>query len=148
MNLLLFSHSVVSDFATPWTAACQAPLSFTNSHSSLKFMSIQLVTLSHSSSSTTQFSFCLQCFPASVSFPISRLFLSGGQSTRASASASVLPTNVQGWFALGLTGLISWQSKGLSRVFSSTTIQKYQLFSAQLSLWSNSHIHTWLLEKA
>ena len=77
----------------------------------------------------------------------SQLFASGGQSTRASASASVLPMNIQDWFALGLTGLISLLSKGLSRVFSNTTVQKHQFFGAQPSLWSNSHIHTWLLEK-
>ena len=70
--------------------------------------------------------------------------VSGGQSTGASASGSVLPTNIQDWFPLGLTGLISLQSKGLSRVFSNTTVQKYQFFGTQLSLWSNSHIHTWL----
>ena len=73
--------------------------------------------------------------------------VSGGQSTGASASGSVLPMNIQDWFPLGLTGLISLQSKGLSRVFSNTTVQKYQFFGTQLSLWSNSHIHTWLLEK-
>ena len=82
------------------------------------------------SSSVTLFSFCLQSFPASRSFPMSQLFLSGGQSTGASASASVLPVSIQGWFPLGLTGLISLLSNGLSRVFSSTTIQKYQFFGA------------------
>ena len=71
----------------------------------------------------------------------------GGQSIGASASASVLPMNIQGWFPLGLTDLISLQSKGLSRVFSNTTVQRHQFFSAQPCLWSNSHIHTWLLEK-
>ena len=75
------------------------------------------------------------------------LFVSGGQSTGPSASASVLPMNIQGWFPFGLTELISLLSKGLSRVFSSTTIQKHQFFGTQLSLWSNSHICTWLLEK-
>ena len=86
-------------------------------------------------------------FPASGSFPMSRFFASGGQSIRASASASVLPMNFQGWFLLGLTGWISLQSKGLSRVFSNTTVQKHQFFGTQPSLWSNSHIHSWLLEK-
>ena len=76
------------------------------------------------------------------------VFASGGQSIGASASASVLPMNIQDWFPLGLTGLISLQSNGLSRVFSNTTVQKHQFFSAQLSLYSNSHIHTWLLEKS
>ena len=91
---------------------------------------------------------CLQSFPASGSFPMSRLFTSGGQSIGVSASASVLPMNTQDWSPLGWSGWISLQSKGLSRVFSNTTVQKHQFFSAQLSLWSNSHIHTWLLEKA
>ena len=76
-----------------------------------------------------------------------QLFKSGGQSIGASALASVLPMNILDWFPLGLTGLISLQSKGLSRVFSSTTVQKHQFFGAQPSLWSNSHIRTWLLEK-
>ena len=80
-------------------------------------------------------------------FPMSQLFTSGGQSIGASVSASVLPMNIQDWFPLWLTGLISLQSKGLSRVFSNTTVQKHQFFGAQLSLRSNSHIHTWLLEK-
>ena len=84
---------------------------------------------------------CPQSFPASGSFLISRLFASGGQSTGASASASVLPMNIQGQFPLGLIGLISLQSKGLSRVFSSITVQKHQFFGAQSSLWSNSHVH-------
>ena len=78
---------------------------------------------------------------------MSQFFTSGSQSIGVSASASVFPVNIQDWFPLGLTGLISLLSKGLSRVFSNTTIQKHQFFSAQLSLWSNSHIHTWLLEK-
>ena len=99
------------------------------------------------SSSVFPFSFCLQSFPASGSFPVSQFFESGGQSVGVSASASVLPVNIQDWFPLGLTGLISLQSKGLSRVFSNTTVQKHQFFSAQLSLWYSSHIHTWLLEK-
>ena len=76
-----------------------------------------------------------------------QFFASCGQSTGVSASALVFPTNIQDWFPLGLTGLISLQSKGHSRVFSNTTVQNHQFFSAQLSLWSNSHIHTWLLEK-
>ena len=99
------------------------------------------------SSSVIPFSSCLQSFPASGSFLKSQFFASGGQSIGASASASVLPMNIQDWFPLGLTGLISLQSKGLSRVFSNTIVQKYQFFGAQLSLRSNSHIHIWLLEK-
>ena len=98
------------------------------------------------SSSVVPFS-CLQSFPASGSFPMSQFLPSGGQSIRVSVSASVLPMNIQDWFPLGWTGWISLLSKRLSRVFSNTTVQKHQLFHAQLSLWSNSHIHTWLLEK-
>ena len=97
--------------------------------------------------SVVPFFFCLQSFPASGSFPISRLFASGGQSIGASASASVLPVNIQGWFPLGLICLISLLSKGLSRVFSNTTVQKHQFFGTQPSSQSNSHIHTWSQEK-
>ena len=93
----------------------------------------------------TLFSFCPQSFPASGSFPISWLLASGGQNIEASALASVLPVNIQDWIPLGLTGWISLQSKGLSRVFSNT-IWKHQFFGAQPSLWSNSHIFTWLLQ--
>ena len=89
----------------------------------------------------------LQSFPASGSFLTSQLFASGGQSIGASASAWLLPVNIQGWFSLRLTGLISLLFKGLSRVFSSTTVQKHQFFGTQSSLWSDSNIHTWLLEK-
>ena len=99
------------------------------------------------SSSVALFSACPQSFPASESFPFSWLFASSGQSTGASASTSVLPMNIQGWLLLGLIGLISLLSTGLSRVFSSTTIQKHQFFGVQPSSWSNSHICTWLLEK-
>ena len=99
------------------------------------------------SSSAAPFSFCLQSFPASGSFPMSQLFPSGGQSIEASASASVLPLSIQGWFPLGLTGLISVLSKRLSGIFSTSTIWKHQ-FGAQPSLWSNSHIHTCRLKKA
>ena len=86
------------------------------------------------SSSVVPYSSCLQSFPASGSFPMSQLFTSGGQNIGATASASVLPMNIQDWFPLGWTGLISLQSKGLSRVFSNTTVQKHQFFGAQLSL--------------
>ena len=99
------------------------------------------------SSSIVPFSSCLQSFLASWSFPMSHFFASGGQSIGALASASVFPVNIQDWFPLGLTGLIL-QSKGLSRVFSSISVLKHQFFSAQLSLWFNSHIRIWLLEKA
>ena len=99
------------------------------------------------SSSVVPFSSCLQSFPTSGSFQMSQLFISGGQNIGVSASTSVLPVNTQDWFPLGWTDWISLQSKGLSGVFSNTTVQKHQFFSAQLSLYSNSHIHTWLLEK-
>ena len=99
------------------------------------------------SSSVIAFSSCLQSFPTSGSFPMSQFFTTGDQSIGASASASVLPMKTQGWCPSEWTGWISLQSKGLSRVFSNTTVQKHQFFGAQFSLWSNSHIHTWLLEK-
>ena len=99
------------------------------------------------SSSVILFSVCLQSFPASGSFPVSWLFVSGGQSTGALASTSVLPMITQDWSILGWTGWLSLQSRGLSRVFSNTTVQKHQFFSAQLSSQFNSHIHTCLLEK-
>ena len=101
----------------------------------------------HPTISSSVVPFSLQSFPASGSFQMSELFASGGQSIRVSASASVLPVNTKDWSPLGWTGWISLQSKGLSRVFSNTTVQKHQFFSAQLSLKSNSHIHTWLLAK-
>ena len=99
------------------------------------------------SSTVVSFSSCLQSFSASGSFLMSQFFMSGGQSIGVSASASVLPMNIQEWFTLGWTGWISLQSKGLSRVFSNTTVQKHQFFGTQLSLQSNSHFHTWLLGK-
>ena len=97
--------------------------------------------------SVIPFSSCPQSFPASGFFPMSQLFTTGGQGIGASASASVLPMSIQGWFPLGLTGFIFLQSKGLSGVFSSTTIWKHQFFGTQPSLWSSSHICTLLLEK-
>ena len=90
---------------------------------------------------------CLQSFPASRSFQMSQFFASGGQSIGISASKSVLPMDTQDWSPLGWNGWISLQSKGLSRVFSNTTVQKHQFFGAQVSLWFNSHIHTQPLEK-
>ena len=99
------------------------------------------------SSSVVPFPSYLQSFPASGSLPMSQFSASGGQSIGVSASTTVLPMNIQDWFPLGLTGLISLQSKGLSRVFSNITLQKHQFFGSQLSLWSNSHIHSCLLEK-
>ena len=140
-----FSHSVVYNSVTPWTTAlpCSSPTprAYSNSCPSCQWCHPTI------SSSVIPFSSSLQSFPAIGSFPMSQFFTSGGQSTGASVSASVLPMNIQCWFPLGLTGWISLQSKGLSRVFSNTTVQKHQFFGAQLSLWSNSHIHTWLLEK-
>ena len=145
----LLSHVWLS--VTPRTVAHQASLSFTISWNLLKLMSIKSVMLCNHlilcHLLSTLFSSCLQSFPASGSFPVSQLLASGTQSIGASASASVLPMSIQSWFPSGLTGLISLQSKGLSRVFSSTTIQKHQLFGIQPSSWSNSHICTWLLEK-
>ena len=99
------------------------------------------------SSSVILFSSRLQSFPAPGSFQMSQFFASVGQSIGASASSLVPPMNIQGWFPLGWIGLISLLSKGLSRVFSSTTVWKHTFFGAQPSLWSSSHIHTWLLEK-
>ena len=96
---------------------------------------------------STAFSFCLQSFTASGSFPMSWLFTSGGQSTGASSLASVLPMNIQGWFLSGLTGLISLQSKKLSRAFASITVWRHQSLGAQPFLLLSFHIHTWLLEK-
>ena len=93
------------------------------------------------------FSFCPQSFPASGCFPMNQFFTWGGRSIGVSASASVVPVNIQGWFPLGLSGLISLLSEGLSRIFSSTTVWKHQFFDAQPCLWSNSHICTWLTGK-
>ena len=140
-----FSH--VWLFATPWTSAQQASLFITKSQSLLKLMSIQLEMPSNISSSVIPYPSGLQSFPESGSFQMNQVFASGGQSIGVSASASVFPMNIQDCFPLGWTGWISLQSKGLSRIFSNTTVQKHQFFSTQLSLLSNSHIHKWLLEK-
>ena len=143
---LLFSHSAVSNSLQPHglqytrlpcpsqsSRACSNPCPMSQwCHPTISF-------------SVVPFSFCLQSFPASV-FSNDWLFASGGQSTGASASASVLPMNIQGWFSLGLTALISLQSKGLSGVFS-RPVWKHQFFAAQPSLWYNSLMCTWLLEK-
>ena len=134
-------------FETPWTAArslpCPSPTpgAYSNSCPSSWWWHPTI------SSSVIPFS-CLQSFPASGSLLRSQLIASGGQSIVGSASASVLPMHIQDWFPLGWTGWISLQSKGLSRVFSNTAVQKHQFFGTQLSsIQSNSHIHTWLLEK-
>ena len=143
------SLSRVRIFATPWTVAhTRFPC-----HSLSPRVCSNLCPLSqwchpNISSSVTPFSFCLQYFPASESFPVSQLFVSGGQNIGAAASASILPMKIQDWFPLGSTGLISLQSKGLSRDFSNTTVWKPQFISAQPSLWSISQIRTRLLEKS
>ena len=141
----LLSH--VWLFETPWTAACQTSLCFTISQSLLKLMSIESVKPSNHLILCRPLLLLPSIFPSIRSFQMSRLFASGGHSTGPSASASVLPLNIQDWSPSGWTGLLSLQSKGLSRVFSNTTVQKHQFFSTQLSVQSNSHIHTWLLEK-
>ena len=122
------SLSHVQLFVTPWTAACQASLSITNSWSPPKPMSIESVIPSNHLLLCLPFSSCPQSFPASGSFQMSQRFTSGGQSIRVAASTSVLPKNTQDW-SLGWTGCISSLSKGLSRAFSNTTVQKHQIFS-------------------
>ena len=128
-------------FVKPWTAAHQASLSITNSQSLANSHSLTRCCHPTISSFVIPFS-CLQSFPASGSFQMSHLSASGGQSIGASASASVLPMNIQGLFTLGLTSLISLLSKELAKIFFNTMVKKHQFFSAQLSLRSNSHIHT------
>ena len=135
-----FSHSVVS-------AARQVSLSITNSQSLLNSCPSSQWCHPAISSSVIPFSSCPQSLPASGCFPMSQLFAWGGQSIRVSALASVLPIYTHDWSPLGWTGWISLQSKGLSRVFSNTIVQKHQFFGVQLSWQSNSHIHTWPLEK-
>ena len=146
--LRLFSHSVVSDPLqshepqhTRPPCPSPAPRVHPNPYPSSRWCHPTI------SSSVVPFSSCPQSFPASGSFQMSQLFASGGQSIGVSASTSVFPMNTQDWSSLGWTGWISLQSKGLSRVFSNTTVQKHQFFSVQPSLWSKSHIHTWLQEK-
>ena len=134
--------SCVRLLATPWIAAHQAFLAFIISWSMLKLMSIEKVMPSNHLILCCPLLLLPSVFPRSGSFPVSQVFPSGGQSIGASASASVLPMNIQSCFHLGFTGWISLLSKGLERVFSNTTVQKHQFVIAQLSLWSNSHIHT------
>ena len=143
-----FSHSVLSDFLRPHELQharppCPLPTIgvHSNSHPSSPWCHPAI------SSSVVPFSFCPQSLPASESFPMSQPFSWGGQSTGVSALASFLPKKSQNWYPLEWTGWISLQSKGLSRVFSNTTVQKHQYFDSQLSSQSNSHIHTWPLEK-
>ena len=145
-----FSRSVVSDSLWPHglqhaRPSCPSPTFGTCLNSCPSSQWCHLVI----SPSIVPFSSCLQSFPASESFPVSQLFTSGGQSIGVSAlaSASVLPMNIQDWFPLGWTGWISLQSKGLSRVFFNTTVQKHPFFGAEISLYSNSHMHMWLQEK-
>ena len=143
-----FSRSVVSDSLRPHRlqytrSPCPSPTPGVYSNSCpLSWWCHPTI-----SSSVIPFSSRLQSFPALGSFPVSQPFTSGGWSIGVSASTSVLPMNIQDWFPLGLTGLISMQSKGLSRILSNTTVQKHQFFGAEPSLWSNSHICAWLLEK-
>ena len=135
-------------FVTSCTAAHQAFLSFTINQSLSKLMSIESMMPSNHLILCCPLLLLPSIFPSIRVFSNeSSLFTSGGQSIGASASASVFPTNIQDWFPLGWTGLISLQSKGLSRVSSSTTVQKHQFFSTKLSSQSNIHIHTWPLEK-
>ena len=148
MISLVQSHSHVWLFATPWIAALQVSLCITNSWSLLKLISIESMMQPSHLVLCLCFSSCLQSFPASVSFPMSQFFISSSQSIGISASTSILPMNTQDWSPLGWTGLITLQSKGLSRVFSNTTVQKHQFYGSQLSSLSNFHIHTWPLEKS
>ena len=141
-----FSHFIMSNSATPWTQHAWFPCPSATTGACSNSCPSQWCHPTISSS-VVPFSSCLQSFPALGSFTMSQFLESGGQSNGVSASASVLLMNIQDTFPLGLTGLISLQSKVLSRVFSSTTVQEYQFFSAQPSLWSNCHIHTWPLEK-
>ena len=143
-----FSHSVVSDSLWPHelqdarpTCLSPTPGVYSNLCPSSWWCHPAI------SSSVIPFSSCSLSLQASGSFPMSQLFTWGGQSIGVSALASVLPMNTQDWSPLGWTGCISLQPKGLSRVFSNTTVQKHQFFGAQLSSQSNSHIHTWPLEK-
>ena len=129
-----FSRSVVSHSATPWTAAHQASLSITNSRSLLKLISIVSVMPSNHLILCRPVLLPPSIFPSIRVFQMSQFSASGGQSIGVSASASVLPMNIQDWFPLGWTGSNSLQSKGLARVFSNTTVQKHQFFCAQLSL--------------
>ena len=142
-SLFKFSRSVVSHESQHARPPCPSPSPgvHSNSHPSSQWCHSAI------SSSVVPFSSCCQSLPASESFPMSQLFAWGGQSTGVSALASFLPKNTQDWSPSEWTDFISLQSKGLSRVFSNSTVQKHQFFGAQLSSQSNSHIHTWPLEK-
>ena len=147
-NSVQFSHSVVWLCATPWSVARQDSLSITTSWSLPRLMCIESVMPSNQLILCHPLLLLPSIFPSITSFPMSGLFASGSQNLGALASAAVLPMNSHGWFPLGLTDLISLLSKGLSRVFSSTTVWKHQFFSHQPALRFNSHIHNkWLPEK-
>ena len=141
------SLSHVQLFATPWTTACQAFLSITNSRSSPRLTSIESVMPSNHLILYRPLLLLPPIPPSIRVFSMSQLFTWGGQSIGVSALASFLPKKYQGWSPLEWTGWISLQSKGLSGVFSNTTVQKHQFFGTQPSSQSNSHIHTWPLEK-
>ena len=142
------SLSCVQLFATLWTAARQSPLSSNISGCLLRFMSIESMMLSNHRILCYSLLLLLTIFPSIRSFPINRLLASSGQSIGTSASVIISPSNeYSGWLPLELNSLISLKSKGLSRVFSNTTIQKHQFVDSQPSLWSNSQIQTWLLEE-
>ena len=141
------SLSLVCLLVSPWIAACQASLSITNFWSLLKLMSIESVMLSSHLILCHSLLLLPPIPPRIRVFSNEQLFVSGGQSIGVSALVSGLPINSQDWSPLEWTGWMSLQSKGLSRVFSNTTAQKHWFFDAQLSSQSNSHIHTWLLEK-
>ena len=145
-TLLLLSHKVVSDSLRPHGLQ-HTRLPCHSQSSRVCSNSCPMTQWCHPtiSSSVTLFSSCPQSFPASGSFPMSQLFTSGDQNI--GASASIFPMNIQGWFPLWLTGWLSLLFKGFWRAFCSITVQKHQFFSTQPSLWSNSHICTWLLEK-
>ena len=150
LRVLPFNHllfQLCPTFVTPRTAARQTSLSFIISGSCSNSCPLSQWCHPTISSSVVPFSSCPQHFPASGCFPVSQHFTSVGQIIRVSTSPSVLLMNIQGWFPLGSTGWISLQSKGLSRVFSSTIFQSHEFCSTQPFLLSNSHIHTWLLEK-
>ena len=140
------SLSRVRLFVTPWTAACQASLSVTSSQSLPKLMSIESV-MPFNHVVLYHLLFLLLIFPSIRVFSSESALHISGQSIGVSASASVLPMNTQDWSSLGWTGWNFLQPKELSRVFSNTTVQKHQFFGRQLSLYSNSHNHTWILEK-
>ena len=148
MVISIQSLSHVPFFVTLWTVACQASLSITNSLSLLKLMSIESVMPSNHLILCHPLLLPPSILPSIRVFSVSRLFTSGGQSIGASALASVLPMNIQDWFPVGWTGWTTLQSKGLSRVFSNSTVWRHQFFSTQSFLLSSSHICTWLLEKA